>query len=50
MAGHMRVDLLADGRPHTREAIRQSIAQQLGDDRWGKLPREALARDLSALR
>jgi hypothetical protein len=61
MAGHMRsdkiaarraalTDLLADGRPHSREEIWQTIAAQLGEECWGKLPQEALARDLSALR
>jgi DNA-binding transcriptional ArsR family regulator len=61
MAGHMRldkiaarraalIDLLADGRPHPREEIWQMIASRLGEDCWGKLPQEALARDLSALR
>lgn len=61
MAGHMRIDkmaarraalidLLADGRPHPREEIWQTIAGRLGEDCWGKLPQEALARDLSALR
>jgi hypothetical protein len=61
MAGHMRsdkiaarraalIDLLADGRPHPREEIWQTIAAQLGEECWGKLPQEALARDLSALR
>jgi hypothetical protein len=61
MAGHMRIDkiaarraalidLLADGRPHPREEIWQTIAGRLGEGCWGKLPQEALARDLSALR
>ena len=61
MAGHMHtdkiaarraalIDLLADGRPHAREEIWQTIAAQLGEECWGKLPQEALARDLSALR
>lgn len=61
MAGHMRVDkidarraavidLLADGRPHTREEIWEVVESQLGRGCWGKLPQEALARDLSALR
>jgi hypothetical protein len=61
MAGHMHldkiaarraalIDLLADGRPHPREEIWQTIAGRLGEDCWGKLPQEALARDLSALR
>jgi hypothetical protein len=61
MAGHMRIDkiaarrgalidLLADGRPHAREEIWQTISDQLGRDCWGKLPHEALARDLAALR
>ncbi len=61
MAGHMRldkiaarraalIDLLADGRPHPREEIWQTVAARLGADCWGKLPQEALARDLSALR
>jgi hypothetical protein len=61
MAGHMHsdktaarraalVDLLTDGRPHPREEIWQTIAAQLGEECWGKLPQEALARDLVALR
>jgi hypothetical protein len=61
MVGHMRIDkiaarraalidLLADGRPHPREEIWQTISVRLGEDCWGKLPQEALARDLSALR
>ncbi|MCP4428947.1 MAG: hypothetical protein GY803_31060 [Chloroflexi bacterium] len=61
MAGHMRIDkiaarrgalidLLADGRPHPCEEIWQTIANQLGEDCWSKLPQEALARDLAALR
>lgn len=61
MAGHMRIDkiaarraalidLLADGRPHPREEIWQTIADRLGEECWGKLPQEALARDLAALR
>lgn len=61
MAGHMRldrvaarraalIDLLADGRPHLREEIWEEIAASLGENCWGKLPREALARDLAALR
>jgi hypothetical protein len=61
MAGHMRrdkiaarraalIDLLADGRSHPREEIWQTVAGRLGDDCWGKLPQEALARDLAALR
>jgi hypothetical protein len=61
MAGHMRldkiaarraalIDLLADGRPHPRKEIWQTVADRLGVDCWGKLPQEALARDLSALR
>lgn len=61
MAGHMRIDkiaarraalidLLADGRPHPREEIWQTIAAQLEQDCWGKVPQEALARDLAALR
>lgn len=61
MAGHMRIDkiaarraalidLLADGCPHPREEIWGTIKTQLGEDCWGKLPQEALARDLGALR
>ncbi|MFL7837870.1 MAG: hypothetical protein ACK2T4_04750 [Candidatus Promineifilaceae bacterium] len=61
MAAHMQVDktaarraalidLLADGRPHTREEIWDSVAQRVGKDCWGKIPREALARDLATLR
>ena len=61
MAGHMQIDkiaarraalidLLADGRPHPREEIWERIATQLDEDCWGKVPQEALARDLAALR
>ncbi len=61
MAGHMRldpiaarraalIDLLADGRPHPRDEIWQTVAAQLGYDCWGKLPQESLARDIKALR
>jgi hypothetical protein len=61
MAGHMQIDkiaarraalidMLADGRPHPREEIWQTIAGRLGAGCWGKVPQEALARDLSALR
>jgi len=61
MAGHMQIDkiaarraalidLLADGRPHPREEIWETIASQLDDGCWGKVPQEALARDLAALR
>lgn len=61
MAGHMQIDkiaarraalidLLSDGRPHPREEIWETIAAQLNEDCWGKVPQEALARDLAALR
>ncbi len=61
IAGHVRldkiaarrtalIDLLADGRPHPREEIWEVIAAQLAEKCWGKAPREALARDLAALR
>jgi hypothetical protein len=61
MAGHMQldkiaarraalIDLLADGRSHPREEIWDTVAAQLGDNCWGKLPQEALARDLAVLR
>lgn len=61
MAGHMQIDkiaarraalidLLADGRSHPCEEIWETIAAQLGEDCWGKVPQEALARDLAALR
>ncbi len=61
MAGHMQIDkiaarraalidLLSDGRPHPREEIWETIAAQLEEDCWGKVPQEALARDLAALR
>lgn len=61
MAGHMHVDkiaarraalidLLADGRPHPRAEIWDIVAAQLGEDCWGKVSQEALARDLAALR
>lgn len=45
------IDLLADGRPHPREEIWETIATQMNDDDcWGKVPQEALARNLAALR
>lgn len=61
MAGHMRtdkvaarraalIDLLADGKPHSREEIWDTITRQLGKPCWGKRPPETLARDLKALR
>ena len=61
MAGHIKedlvaarraalVDVLADGRPHAREALWEAVAAQLGDDCWGARPEEALWRDLKALR
>lgn len=61
MAGHMQIDkiaarraalidLLADGCPHPREEIWETIAIQLDDDCWGKVAQEALARNLAALR
>lgn len=61
MAGHMAgdivaarraalIDLLADGRPHTREAIWLAIEGQLGRPCWGKRPDETLQRDLRAMR
>lgn len=61
MAGHMYIDkiaarraalidLLSDGRPHSRTEIWEVIATQLGEVCWGKLPQEALSRDLAALR
>ena len=61
IAGHMQIDkiaarraalidLLADGRPHQREEIWETVAAQLDDDCWGKVPQEALARDLATLR
>lgn len=61
MVGHMRLDKIAarraalidvpaDGRPHTREVIWETVAAQLSENCWGKRPHEALARDLAALR
>lgn len=61
MAGHLHVDqtaarraalidLLADGRPHPREEIWETIAAQLDKGCWGKRPHEVLARDLDVLR
>lgn len=61
MAGHMAgdrpaarrgalIDLLADGRPHPGEEIREQLAAELGAGCWGKRPAEALLRDLKALR
>jgi len=44
------IDLLADGRPHSREEIWETIAAQHNEDCWGKLSQEGLARDLAALR
>jgi hypothetical protein len=44
------VDLLADGKPHAREAIWQAIEAQLGTGCWGKRADEALWRDVQALR
>lgn len=61
LAGHIKedlvaarraalVDVLADGRPHLREALWETVAAQLGGDCWGARPEEALWRDLKALR
>jgi hypothetical protein len=61
MAGHMAgdivaarraalIDLLADGRPYTREIIWLRIEEQLDRRCWGKRPEETLQRDLRALR
>ncbi len=61
MAGHMRIDqtaarraalidLLADGRPHPREEIWESVSAQLEADCWGKRPHESVAHDLDVLR
>jgi hypothetical protein len=61
MAGHMStdrvaarrgalIDLLADGRPHPGEDIRQHITQEMVNDCWGKRPGETLLRDLKVLR
>ena len=61
MAGHLKedlvaarraalVDVLADGRPHLREALWEAAAAQLDHDCWGERPEEALWRDLKALR
>ena len=61
MAGHMStdrvaarrgalIDLLADGRPHPGEDIRQHIAHEVGGDCWGKRPSATLLRDLKVLR
>ena len=61
MAGHLQrdpvaarraalVDLLADGRPHSRENIWKVVAAQLGDDCWGRRADETLWRDLQVLR
>lgn len=61
MAGHLSndgvaarravlIDLLVDGRPHTREDIQKRIAADVGTGCWGKRPQEALLRDLAALR
>lgn len=61
MAGHMKhdpvaarraalADVLADGRPHTREQIWTVVEDQLGEGCWGKRPEETLWRDLKTLR
>lgn len=61
MAGHMShdgvaarraalIDLLADGRPHTREDIQERVGADVGAACWGKRPQEALLRDVAALR
>jgi hypothetical protein len=61
MAGHMQqdmvaarraalIDLLADGRPHRREALWAAVEAQLDGDCWGARPAETLWRDLGALR
>jgi hypothetical protein len=61
MAAHMRrdpvaarraalIDLLGDGRPHSREEIWENVRARLDADCWGQTPREALARDLRVLR
>lgn len=61
MAGHIKedlvaarraalVDVLADGRPHLREALWKAVEAQLGEACWGARPEEALWRDLKALR
>lgn len=61
MAGHIKedlvaarraalVDVLADGRPHPREALWEAVETQLGRDCWRERPKETLWRDLKALR
>jgi hypothetical protein len=61
MSGHMAgdivaarraalIDLLAGGRPLTRESIWSTIEGQLDRHCWGKRPEETLQRDLRALR
>ena len=61
MAGHLQVDqvaarraalidLLADGRPHLREEIWETVTAQVGRGCWGKRPAETLQRDLKVLR
>lgn len=61
MAGHMKgdmvtarrgaiIDVLADGRPYTREALWEAIEVQLGGACWGTRPDEMLWRDMKALR
>ncbi|MFW6097676.1 MAG: hypothetical protein ACOC9Z_06350 [Chloroflexota bacterium] len=61
MAGHMTrdpvaarraalADVLADGRPHTREQIWTAVQNQIGEGCWGKRPEETLWRDLRTLR
>lgn len=61
MAGHMKgdmvaarrgalIDVLVDGRPHTREALWQAVEAQLVRECWGTRPDETLWRDMKALR
>ena len=61
MAGHMAgdvvaarraalIDLLADGRPYSRESIWETVEKQLNRPCWGRRPEETLLRDLRALR
>lgn len=61
IAGHMTrdvvvarraalVDLLAEGRPLTRDVIWERVEAALGQPCWGKRPEETLLRDLNVLR
>lgn len=61
MAGHMQsdlpatrrgalIDILADGRPHSRQDLIDRLETEIGETCWGTRPHEALIRDIAALR